>query len=147
MLSTRAVKFIAAVVAAALMLLGATTSSRAQTTGAIEMHLFRVAFIAGIRSGNGLLYYRGRRYHLRARGAEIVSIGAAAVELTGTASNLRGPASISGTYTGAGVGAAFGGGGQLTTLRNRNGVVLRLRGVQVGLQASLGLARLRIALQ
>jgi hypothetical protein len=147
MLSTRAIKFVAAAVAAGVMLLGATTSSRAQTTGAVELHLFRVAFIAGIRSGNGLLHYRGKRYHLRVRGVEIVSVGAAAVELTGTASNLKSPASISGTYTGTGVGAAFGGGGQLTTVRNRNGVVLRLRGVQVGLQASVGLARLRIALQ
>jgi hypothetical protein len=147
MLSTRAVKFVAAVVAAGVTLLGATTPSRAQTTGTIELHLFKVGFIAGIRSGNGELSYRGRTDHLRVRGAELVSVGAAAVELTGTASNLRSPASISGTYRGSGIGAALGGGGQLTTLRNRNGVVLRLRGVQIGLQASLGLARLRIALR
>ena len=152
MLRTR-VKFAAAVVAAGVTLLGASTPSRAQTTGTIEqtgtieLHIFRVGFIAGIKSGNGVLYYRGKEYQLRVRGAEIVGVGAAAVELTGTASNLRSPASISGTYTGLGAGAAFGGGGQVTTLRNRNGVVLQLRGIQVGLQASLSIAWVRITLR
>jgi hypothetical protein len=69
------------------------------------------------------------------------------VALVGTASNLRSPYDIAGTYGAAGAGATFVGGGQVVTLQNEKGVVLRLSGPQVGFQVSLGLAGLTIAVQ
>jgi hypothetical protein len=39
------------------------------------------------------------------------------------------------------------GGGQVATLQNQNGVVLRLSGGQIGFQVSLGLAGMTLAMQ
>jgi hypothetical protein len=127
-------------------MLGASTPSRAQTTGRVRLHIVKAGFVVGVGGGDGVLLYRGRSYRLAVGGVGVGSLGIAAVDLRGTARNMRGPESISGTYGGAGVGAAFIGGRQVATLRNGNGVVLQLRGVQTGFQVSLGLAGMTIAL-
>jgi hypothetical protein len=93
------------------------------------------------------LTYYGKRYGLAVSGVGIGSLGVATVDLVATASNLRSPASIAGTYGGAGAGGTFVGGGQAATLQNANGVVLRLQGVQAGFQVSLGLGGMTISLQ
>jgi len=145
--STRVLKFAAAVVATVTLLGATTTRSRAQTTGRISLHIVKAGFIVGVGGGDGVLLYHGRRYHLAVGGVGVGSLGIAAVDLRGTASNLRSPVSISGTYGGAGAGATFIAGGQVATLQNGNGVVLRLRGAQIGFQVSLGLAGMTIVLR
>jgi hypothetical protein len=145
--SHRALKLATAVLAAVTLLGSATTQSRAQTTGAVSLHIVKAGFIVGVGGGDGTLLYQGRRYHLGVGGVGVGSLGIAAVDLRGTASNLRSPASISGSYAGVGAGAAFIGGGHVATVRNGNGVVLRLRGVQTGFQVSLGLSGMTIVLR
>jgi hypothetical protein len=145
--STRVLKLAAAVVAAATLLGATTTRSRAQTTGSVSLHIVKAGFVVGAAGGVGVLLYHGRPYRLAVGGVSVGSIGIAAVDLRGTASNLRSPASISGSYGGVGAGAAFISGGQVATVRNGNGVVLRLRGVQTGFQVSLGLAGMTIVLR
>ena len=141
---TRALRLAAILLA---MLLGVATPSQAQTTGVVRLHIVKAGFLVGVGGGSGVLTYRGKRYGLAVGGVGIGSLGIAAVDLAGSASNLRGPASISGTYGGVGASVAFIGGGQVATLRNGNGVVLRLRGVQTGFQVSLGLDGMTISLQ
>ena len=75
------------------------------------------------------------------------SIGIASVRLTGVAKNLRSPSDIAGTYGAAGAGATFVGGGQVATLQNEKGVVLEVKGAQVGFQASLGVAGMQITMR
>ena len=60
---------------------------------------------------------------------------------------LTNPGAIAGTYAGAGAGGSFVGGGQVATLQNGNGVVLRLQGVQAGFQVSLGLGGMTLSLR
>jgi len=60
---------------------------------------------------------------------------------------LSAPRRIAGTYGAAGAGLAFVGGGQVATLQNQRGVVLTLRGAQVGFQATLGVGGMTIALR
>jgi hypothetical protein len=67
--------------------------------------------------------------------------------LVGTASNVHNPADVAGTYGAAGAGITFVGGGQVATLQNEKGVVLQVRGGQVGFQVSLGLAGMTISLR
>jgi len=144
---TRAMKMAAAIVSLAIMLLGAATPSQAQTTGTVRLHIFKAGFIIGVGGGSGVLNYQGHRYRLSVSGIGIGSLGIAAVDLVGTASNLTSPGAIAGTYAGAGAGGAFVGGGQVATLQNANGVVLQLQGVQAGFQISLGLGGMTIGLR
>ena len=142
----RAIKLVAAVMVAAAMLAGVSTASRAQT-GTVHLKVVKAGFIVGVGGGSGTLTYNGRRYRLSVGGIGIGTVGVAGVELVGTAYNLRSAADIAGTYGAAGAGATFVGGAQVARLQNEKGVILEVRGVQLGFQVSLGLAGMTIALQ
>ena len=141
------VKFMAIVAALATITLAAITPSRAQTTCSIRLHIVKAGFIVGAGGGSGTLVCHGKAYRLSVGGLSLGSLGVAAADLSGTASNVRGPASVAGVYGAAGAGVTFVGGGQVATLQNQNGVVLRLSGGQVGFQVSLGLAGMTLAMQ
>jgi hypothetical protein len=132
-----------------VMLAGATASSRAQApgTGTVRLHIVKAGLIVGVGGGSGVLHFQGHNYPLSIGGIGIGSLGIAAVDLVGTASNLRDARDIVGTYGGAGAGGAFVGGAQVATVSNERGVVLQLRGVQAGFQISLGLAGMTISMR
>ena len=132
MLNVHAGKFFAAVVVALAMLTGASTQSRA-ASGTVRLHIAKAGFLIGVGGGSGTLTYHHRVYRL--------------ADLVGTAYHLRRPSDIVGTYGAAGAGATFVGGGQVATLQNEKGVVLKLRGMQIGFQASLGVAGMTISLR
>jgi hypothetical protein len=100
-----------------------------------------------VGGGSGVLFFHGHRYRLSVSGIGIGSLGIAAVDLVGTASNLTSPGAINGTYAGIGAGGAFVGGAQVATLQNGNGVVLTLQGVQAGFQVSLGLGGMTLLMR
>jgi len=140
------VKLVAAILVAATMLVATAAQSDART-GAVRLRIVKAGFIVGVGGGNGVLRYQGKTYPLTIGGVGIGSLGVAAVNLVGTATNLQSPTDIAGTYGAAGAGATFVGGAQVATLQNEKGVVLRVRGVQAGFQVSLGLAGMTIALK
>ena len=142
----RAIKLAAAVAAAVTILLSAATPSQAETCS-IRLHIVKAGFIVGVGGGSGVLVCHGRAVRLSVGGVGIGSLGVAAVDLRGTASNVSTPGSVAGTYGAAGAGATFVGGGQAATLQNGNGVVLQLAGPQVGFQVSLGLGGMTLALR
>src|ERR1700757_4982488 len=119
------VKFIAAIAALVSIMLIGVTQSQAQT-GTVRLNIVKAGFIVGAGGGSGVLHYHGRTYRLTVGGIGLGSLGAAAADLVGTASNLHRPQDIAGTYGAAGAGVTFIGGGQVATLQNEKGVVLQL---------------------
>lgn len=142
----RSIKFVVALAMAAWMITAATMPSHAQS-GAVRLHIVKAGFIVGIGGGSGTLAYNGHTYRLSVSGIGVGSLGIAAVDLVGTASNLHNPADIAGTYGAASAGATFVGGAQVATLQNEKGVVLTVQGAQAGFQVSLGLGGMTIALK
>ena len=67
------------------------------------------------------------------------------MELVGTASNLQTAEDIAGSYTAVGAGIAVIGGAKVARLQNARGVVLELHGVQIGLDVSLNLSGMTVA--
>lgn len=139
-------KFVAVIAALASISLAAATPSHAQGCS-IRLHIVKAGFIVGAGGGNGTLVCHGRPYRLTVGGIGLGSLGVAAADLVGTASNVHNPADVAGTYGAAGAGITFVGGGQVATLQNEKGVVLQVRGGQVGFQVSLGLAGMTISLR
>ena len=140
------VKF--AVAAAAVMAIMSASATQFQAqTGTVRLNIVKAGFIVGAGGGSGVLHYHGRTYRLTVGGIGLGSLGVAAADLVGTASNLHRPQDIAGTYGAAGAGVTFIGGGQVATLQNEKGVVLQLHGGQVGFQVSLGLAGMTIGLR
>jgi hypothetical protein len=144
--TTKLVNFVALVAALMSILAITVTPSQAQT-GTVRLNIVKAGFIVGAGGGSGVLHYHGRAYRLTVGGIGLGSLGVAAADLVGTASNLHRPQDIAGTYGAAGAGATFVAGGQVATLQNEKGVVLQLRGGQVGFQVSLGLAGMTIGLR
>ena len=142
----RAAKFGAASVTALTLLFAAATPSRAQE-GTVRLHIVKAGFIVGVGGGSGVLVCQGHSYRLSLGGIGIGSLGVAAVDLSGTAHNVRTPTDVAGTYGGAGAGATFVGGGQVARLQNEKGVVLEVHGVQAGFQVSVGLGGMTISLR
>jgi hypothetical protein len=146
MFDIRASRLIAIVVVAVAMLTGASTQSRA-ASGTVRLHITKAGFLVGVGGGSGTLTFHHRVYGLVVGGVGIGSLGVAAADLVGRAYHLRSPSDIAGTYGAAGAGATFVGGGQVVTLQNEKGVVLKLQGMQIGFQASLGVAGMTISLR
>ena len=94
----RGTKLSAAIVVAAIMLAGALSWSYAET-GSVRLNIVKAGFIVGIGGGSGTLNFQGRDYQLSIGGINVGTIGASAVELVGTAENLRTAADIAGAYT------------------------------------------------
>jgi hypothetical protein len=145
----RTMKFGAAIFAGALIVVAACTESRAQTptTGTVSIKIVKAGFIVGVGGGSGTLTFNGKSYRLSIGGVSVGTIGVATVNLVGTARNLRTAADIAGTYGAASASVAVVGGAKVATLKNEKGVVLEVHGVQLGLEASLSLSGMTIALQ
>jgi len=142
----RAITSRLAVVAAAVMLLGAPSPSHA-ATGSVRLNIAKAGFIVGVGGGSGVLHFKGRNYPLSIGGISVGTIGVAGADLVGRAYNLRTAADIAGTYTAVSGGIAIGGGAKGARLQNANGVILEVQGAQVGFQVSLSLSGLTIALR
>jgi len=144
--SYRLTKLCAVVAIAAATIMGALSQSFAET-GSVRFHIVKAGFIVGVGGGSGSLNFRGKNYRLSVGGINVGTIGASAVDLVGTASNLRTAGDIVGTYTQGSAALAVVGGGRVATLQNANGVIIRVRGPAIGLEASLSLSGMQISMQ
>jgi len=126
----------------------ATVANAQAPSGTIEFKVFKVGFIVGAGGGSGTLIYQGKRYPLSIGGISLgATIGASSADLVGEVYNLTKPTDIQGTYSAASAGAAIAGGGMAASLQNSRGVVLKVRGKQIGLEFSLDLGGLSIKLK
>jgi hypothetical protein len=116
-------------------------------TGAVRVRVVRAGFIVGAGGGDGTLTYRGRVYPFSVGGVGVGMIGASSTDLVGRAYNLRRPSDLAGTYSAVGAGVALAAGGRAVRLQNSRGVVLDLQGMQVGVEASLNLSGINIAMR
>lgn len=143
---TSRIRVYAVVLASIFLFVGSASQSFAET-GSVHLKITKVGFIVGVGGGSGTLHFRGHTYRLKLGGVSAGTIGVAGAELVGTAANLRTAQDIAGTYSAAAASVAVAGGAKVVTLKNANGVVLTLRGKQVGFEASLSVSGLTISLQ
>jgi hypothetical protein len=117
-------------------------------TGTVSLKVFSAGFIIGAGGGSGVLLFRGVRYPFSVGGVSLgATIGVSGAEFVGRASNLNSVRDIEGTYSAASAGIAVAGGGGVVELSNARGVVLRLKGRQVGFKISLAVSGLTITLK
>jgi hypothetical protein len=128
------------------LLLGAPSIAQAQD-GSVRFTVTKAGFIVGAGGGTGSLYTRGRFYPLRVSGVSLGTIGLATAHFQGKVYNLKTAADIVGRYKAISGGVAFGAGVKGAQVQNQKGVLLDLRGREVGVELSVSLSRLRIALR
>ena len=132
---------------AALAATGSALTPAEAATGSIAIRIISAGFIFGASVGSGTLRFQGTDYPLRIGGVSAgATIGASGADLVGTAYHLRQPADIAGIYSAIGAGLAVAGGRSAAQLSNANGVILKLRGRQIGFMFSIDLSGMSIAL-
>ena len=126
---------------------GFSTPSRAET-GQVAVVFTKGGFIVGVGGGEGVLVLRGKHYPFTVSGMSVgFTIGASTTKLVGRALNLRGPASIEGSYATIGAGGAVAAGAGGVQLQNANGVILQLSGAKVGAELSAAVGGVTIRLK
>jgi hypothetical protein len=127
---------------------GGLSSPSWADTGQVAVVFTKGGFIIGVGGGEGVLVFRGKRYPFTVSGMSVgFTIGASTTKLVGRALNLRGPASIEGSYSAMGAGGALAGGAGGVQLQNTNGVILQLSGPKLGVELSAAVAGVNIRLR
>jgi len=136
-----------ALVALLVGITGVSTPSRAET-GQVAVVFTKGGLIIGVGGGEGVLVFRGKRYPFTVSGMSVgFTIGASTTKFVGRALNLRGPASIEGSYSAIGAGGAVAAGAGGVQLQNANGVILQLSGPKVGAELSAAVGGVTIRLR
>ena len=142
-------RFIKSVALVALLVgaAGISTPSRAEV-GQVAVIFTKGGFIIGVGGGEGVLVLRGKRYPFTVSGMSVgFTIGASTTKFVGRALNLKGPASIEGSYAVVGAGGAVAAGAGGVQLQNANGVILQLSGPRVGAEVSAAVGGVTIRLK
>lgn len=136
-----------ALVALIVGVAGSSAPSRAEN-GQVAVVFTKGGLIVGVGGGEGVLVFRGKRYPFTVSGMSVgFTIGASTTKFVGRAINLKGPASIEGTYGTAGAGGAVAAGAGGVQLQNANGVILQLSGPRVGAEVSAAVGGVTIRLK
>ena len=136
-----------ALVALLVGVAGVSTPSRAET-GQVAVVFTKGGLIIGVGGGEGVLILRGKRYPFTVSGMSVgFTIGASTTKFVGRALNLKGPASIEGSYAAGGAGGAIAAGAGAVQLQNANGVILQLSGPRVGAEVSAAVGGVTIRLK
>lgn len=145
---TRRNFYLSLLAASMVAAIGASAPAAAQSTGNVEIRVVKGGWFVGAQAGSGTLRFKGRAYRLNVGGLSAgLTFGGSVADLIGTARNLRRPSDIEGVYTAVGAGAAVAGGARVIQLQNSRGVVLSLRGKQVGLSFDLDVSGMSISLR
>jgi hypothetical protein len=117
-------------------------------TGTVRIQIAKAGFIVGIGGGSGTLVFKGRQYPLSVGGLSLgATIGASKADLVGRAYNLQQASDIAGTYSAVGAGVAAAGGASAIRLQNAKGVVLELKGRNIGLELNANVSGVEISLR
>jgi hypothetical protein len=114
---------------------------RASAQTNAEIGRIHITFLkAGHGSGSGYLFYQGQKYGLSVSSTKVGRVWITAIDLIGTASNLRKAADIIGIYTAADPGVGIVRHGKMARLENAKGVVLEVRAVNLSRWFTLNLS-------
>jgi hypothetical protein len=131
-------------------LVGFSTVAAAEDkpSGSIKFEIYKAGLVVGVSGGSGTLTYKGKSYPLSIGGISLgATIGVSKAEFVGDVFHLTAPEDIEGVYSGAQAGVAIAGGPKVAELKNAQGVVLKVKGEQMGIELSLDLNGMSIKLK
>jgi hypothetical protein len=131
----------------ALSFSSALAEEEMQSSGTVRISGGSFALDVGYSWGSGILTYRDREYHFKINGLKIIDVGGSSYDVVGEVYHLKDLANFAGTYVKMEAGAAIGGGAAEQTMKNENGVVMKLRSTKIGLQLTLAPGGLKVTLE
>jgi hypothetical protein len=114
--------------------------ARAETPDAtIKFSGGSVALGIGWSWGGGTLMYKGKEYPISVKGLSIGKVGVTGVTASGEVHHLKSLKDFDGNYTGVGAGITLAGGRTAVTIKNQNGVRVRVISTTRGADLTVGL--------
>lgn len=89
--------------------------------------------------GKGTLTYKGKDYPVSVKGLSLGKLGITGVTATGEVVNLKKLQDFDGNYTGVGAGITLAGGRSAVTIKNQNGVRVRVISTTRGADLTVGM--------
>jgi hypothetical protein len=97
-----------------------------------------VAAGVGFSWGEGTLTYKGKDYPISVKGLSLGKVGITGVTASGEVYHLKNLQDFDGNYTGVGAGMTLAGGRSAVTVKNQNGVRVRLLSTTRGADITVG---------
>jgi len=145
-MTSRKQNLIALIILAVCVLFAGTVIAEDKPSGTIEISSKTIAIGIGVSWGHGTLKFEGKEYKFKVSGLSIVDLGIASVSAAGEVFNLKSVSDFAGTYSGGEAAAALAGGAGTATLKNQNGVKLKIKSKKQGVQLKLAPEGLKIKL-
>jgi hypothetical protein len=119
-----------------------------KVSGKITMESKNIAFGIGYSWGKGVFtMHDGTTHDFSVRGLSVVDVGVTRFEAAGEVFNLVEAKDLEGVFVAGEAGATLVGGGSYIILRNRNGVVMKLKSSQTGVRLSLSGEGIKVKLR
>jgi hypothetical protein len=122
-------------------------SQAAEPNATLQLTGGVVAAGVGFSWGSGTLTYRGKQYPVSVNGLSVGDVGIARATAKGDVYGLHKVEDFDGTYTAYAIGSTIGGGGSIATLRNQNGVVIKIVATSQGLKLTLSASGVRMTIE
>ena len=117
--------------------LASMVAGQEKPSGKVNVQSKSVAVGIGVSWGDGVLEYGGKKHPFTVKGLSVIDLGIAKVTATGEVFNLKKLGDFEGNYVAAEAGAAVGGGAGVVAMKNHQGVVMKLKGTEQGVQLTL----------
>ena len=133
----------------ALLIAGkaAAAGKDAKPVATIQLKEGSVAVGIGYSWGKGVLTYRGKRYPFKIDGLTAGELGGATITARGEVYYLKKLADFSGNYTSVGAGATAAGGYDVESMRNANGVEIKMISTTRGADLRAAVEGVKITLE
>ena len=106
----------------------------------------QVAVGIGYSWGKGVLTFQGKDYPFKIRGLSVVDVGISSADANGNVFGLKKLKDFNGTYTTVSAEATVAGGAGGTTMKNQNGVLIKLVSTTQGVNLKLALEGVKLTL-
>jgi hypothetical protein len=126
---------------------GARADEERTPDATLKVSATAVAAGAGYSWGTGKLSYRGKDYDITLDGLTVGTVGVTSIEAVGEVYDLRKLEDFAGTYEAVVAGSTIGGGAGATTMKNQNGVVVKMSATTLGVGLTIGVSGVKLALK
>ena len=143
----RGLRLCVAVIATILTLSSGVSAEDAKPDATLELTQTSVAIVFGYTWGSGTLAFQDKSYPVETDGFSFLALGVTKAKASAEVFNLKKLEDFNGTYFAGSIEGTLGTGAGATTMKNQNGVVIRLFTTTEGLNVKLAPEGVRLTIK
>jgi hypothetical protein len=128
------------------LLISSPVFSQDKPDATVRLSQGQVAVGIGFSWGNGILTFQEKEYAFKIRGLSVVDVGISKANANGEVFKLKKLEDFNGTYTTVSGEATLAGGAGVITMKNQNGVTIKLFALTQGINFKLALEGVKLTL-